>query len=135
MRQLRLKECGFSHVNGICNEYEFKYENFLNNYISPEDLKMEVDQLNKFLVKNMPSSGLATFGLLCCCCSLGLSFLPLKARADKFERRVNQYVAEADLRFKSRNLHWEILPHKASSQEVLSFVSYFAHHENVKVFR
>jgi hypothetical protein len=80
-------------IFGLSNRFNTEFPPQLISKIAPEEFSATIIRINSILKKNLPINvKWLCFGCVCCCCSLGFSFLPVICLSKKTKCQINKLL-------------------------------------------
>jgi hypothetical protein len=111
-------------IFGIFNRFSTEFPSKLCAKLAPEEYKDCINKINLILKKEL-SNNLKwfLFGSLCCCCTLGCSFIPVIYMNKKAKLSINKLLTlENERLFKKLGLKWSMTKIKCNNNALAEFV-------------
>lgn len=119
-----IRGAGNITIFGVCNKFNEQFPTQLNAKLAPEEFRDTIKQINNVLSKELANSfRWLVFGSIFCCCTLGISLLPVIFMNKKAKLSINKFLDIENQRLYLRlGLKWKLTKMKCNSNSLTEYV-------------
>lgn len=119
-----IRGAGNITILGVCNKFNEQFSTQLNAKLAPEEFRDTIKQINQILSKELANSfRWLVFGSVFCCCTLGISLLPVIFMNKKAKLSINKFLDIENQRlYLKLGLKWKLTKMKCNSNSLTEYV-------------
>jgi hypothetical protein len=119
-----IRGAGNITIFGVCNKFNEQFPTQLNAKLAPEEFRDTIKQINQILSKELANSfRWLVFGSVFCCCTLGISLLPVIFMNKKAKLSINKLLDIENQRlYLKLGLKWKLTKMKCNSNSLTEYV-------------
>lgn len=119
-----IRGAGNITIFGVCNKFNEQFPSQLNAKLAPEEFNDTIKQINQVLSKELANSfRWLVFGSIFCCCTLGISLLPVIFMNKKAKLSINKLLDIENQRlYLKLGLKWKLTKMKCNSNSLTEYV-------------
>lgn len=119
-----IRGAGNITIFGVCNKFNEQFPTQLNAKLAPEEFRDTIKQINNILSRELANSfRWLVFGSIFCCCTMGISLLPVIFMNKKAKLSINKLLDIENQRlYLKLGLKWKLTKMKCNSNSLNEYV-------------